>query len=252
MVVRKALACALVLPLLGACGDSSEPSTATPAGVWSLSFKGPMHNVAGDSIGICHTEFVTYIYPITADLPYQFETRIPLAARPTCNDEPVPRGFPEVIVGVRQEGDQITFLGAGPTTIVTATYRGNSMLGTVPDRFLDYLGSSVHATRLPGTTDPNAEPTRIAVEYYAPPEVAVGDSILIIGSVKDGYDNRLHEEDVAWSSSDPSVAGVEDRGKDGGFYGTIGRVLGEQPGEAFIIARSGDLADSLAVTVFAP
>jgi hypothetical protein len=251
MAVRRAFACAVFLALLAGCADGSGPSPATPAGLWSFSFEGPLHNFGGTLIGTCHSDFVVKIEEVTSVPRYEFESRIPLAAHPVCNGQPSSIAFPSVIMGFHQEGDQLALLNDGVDVLVTATYRSGSMFGTISDRAYEYVGSNFRATRLPGTADPNDGPVAIRVEF-ALPTLLVGDSLQITGSVKNGYGDRLHEEDVVWSSSDPAVASVESLGKDGGFYGTTGRVLGVSPGTAFVTARSGALADSVQITVLAP
>jgi hypothetical protein len=250
MAVRRASACALILGLLAACGDSSGPSPSTPAGLWSFSFEGPLHNFGGTLIGTCHSDFIVKIAEVTAVPRYEFESRVPLAAQPICNGQPA-MPFPSVIMGYHLEGDQLTLLADGVEVLVTASYRSGSMFGTVTDRQFEYVGSNFRATRLAGTADPNDGPIYIRVESVLS-EIAVGDTLEVTGSVKNGYGDRLHDADVVLSSSDPAVAGVETLGKDGGFYGTTARVVGVSPGTAFVIARSEALADSVLFTVIAP
>ena len=72
-----------------------------------------------------------------------------------------------------------------------------------------------------------------------PFEVAVGEMVRVLATPRDESGSEIEHVDLTWTSSDESIAKVDD----------IGRVSGIAPGTATITAAYGTITQSTEVTV---
>jgi hypothetical protein len=137
----------------------------------------------------------------------------------------------------------------GGDILVVATYHGASMDGKIATKRLEFLGPNFSATRHIGTTDPNEGPAFVDVQS-ASDQLAVGDTLLVSGSVLTGYGEKPDPQTLTWSSSDAGIATVEARPPD--QFGALALVRGLKPGTVYIKGSVGAAADSLQLTVLEP
>jgi alpha-tubulin suppressor-like RCC1 family protein len=80
---------------------------------------------------------------------------------------------------------------------------------------------------------------------------AAGDTIILTTTVRDSYGRSIRYPDVSWTSSTPTAATVARYDPGDGRVG-LGIVKGIDLGTTMITARSGSVADSIAVGVVSP
>jgi uncharacterized protein YjdB len=119
-------------------------------------------------------------------------------------------------------GYSSTSLTLGARSGLYVVHASASELGTVDFRSTAGSGAPVAITVQPGATS-----------------VAVGETAQLSAAVLDQLGNGVDGVPVTWSSSATRIASVDPRG----------RATGVRAGTAYITARSGELADSVAITV---
>lgn len=231
------IALALALPLaLSRCGDSTEPGTADPAGVWSASITNVIRLTPTGQPRpgpTCTAAWTMTIKPEGTSLYY---TVTPFTAIMQCGGETGPWERRGQLYDIRQDGPRLVFMDGPSDTFLVATLAGGNITGLIGERY--YPGATFRATRSSSTTDPNLAPARVRMGSRYP-DVELGDSLQFTALVEDAYGSQLNDKVVTWSSSAPAIASID----------AAGFAHGLTPGLTTVNGTVDGVKDSATITV---